>query len=269
MFRTLLIATSLACISFTAKAHEFWIDPVDHILSPGEPVVADIRVGEAYEGTAFAYIPQRFRRFDYALNGEIRPVDGTVGDRPALAMEVADEGLFVAIHVTDDQHITWSTWEKFVSFLEHKDLSWGLAEHDARGLSRENVRERYSRYAKSLIAVGEGAGEDVTAGLLTEIVALENPYTDDMSDGLDIRAEYQGDPLKNVQIEVFRKASDGTVTITLERTDEQGQATIPIEPGARYMLDTVVLRPLEVVEARDPPWETLWANLTFEVPLPN
>lgn len=269
MFRTLFAATLLACNSIGAKAHEFWIDPADHTVAPGETITADIRVGEAYEGTAFAYIPQRFRRFDYALNGQVRPVEGTVGDRPALSMSAGDEGLFVAIHVTEDQHITWSTWEKFVSFLEHKDLTWGLAEHDARGLSRENVRERYSRYAKSLVAVGEGAGEDVTAGLLTEIVALENPYTDDMSDGLDIRALYEGEPLQDAQIEVFRKAPDGTVEITLERTDADGRATIPVEAGFRYMLDTVVLRPLEVVEERDPSWETLWANLTFEVPPSN
>lgn len=240
---------------------------MDHIVAPGDPVVADIRVGEAYEGTAFAYIPQRFRRFDIATGDSVTPVEGTVGDRPALALDGAEDGLLTVIHATEDQHITWTTWEKFVSFLEHKDLTWGLAEHDARGLSRENVRERYSRYAKSLIAVGEGAGADLTAGMEVEIVALENPYTGDMSDGLDMVAFYRGAPLDDVQIEVFRKAPDGTVTITTERTDAKGLATIPIEPGARYMLDTVVLRPLEVVEARDPAWETLWANLTFEVPL--
>jgi len=239
------------------------------MVEPGDRVEADIRVGEVYEGTAFAYIPQRFRRFDVAVGGVVRPVEGTVGDRPALSFDAVEDGLLTAIHVTEDQHITWSDWEKFVSFLEHKDLAWGLAEHDARGLSRENVRERYSRYAKSLIAVGAGAGTDIEAGLEVELIALENPYTGDMSDGLDMRALYQGAPLKDVQIEVYRKAPDGVVTVTTERTDPAGVATIPITPGARYMLDTVVLRPLEVVEERDPPWETLWANLTFEAPLPD
>ena len=236
------------------------------MVDPGAPVIADIRVGEAYQGTAFAYIPQRFRQFDMAVQGEIRAVDGTVGDRPALQLDAADEGLLTVIHATQDQHITWTKWEKFVSFLEHKDLTWGLTAHAARGLSQENVRERYSRYAKSLIAVGDGAGEDVTAGLEVEIVALENPYRDEMGDGFDMLALYQGAPLQDVQIEVFRKAPDGSVTISTERTDATGKATIPVSPGARYMLDTVVLRPLDKVEDRDPAWETLWANLTFEVP---
>ncbi len=253
-------------MSLSAKGHEFWIDPVQHQVAPGETVQADIRVGMEFEGSAYSYIPQRFRRFDYAFRDEIRPVEGTVGDRPAMALPIAADGLVVAIHSTEDQHLTWETWEKFASFLEHKDLAWGLAEHDARGLSHDNVRERYSRYAKSLIAVGNGEGSDAETGMVTEFIALENPYTGDMTDGFDIRALYQGQPLKNVQIEVFQKAPDGTVTITYQRTDGAGESTIPVEPGNRYMLDTVTLRPLEVTEDGDPAWETLWANLTFEVP---
>ncbi len=256
----------MAFIAVAAKGHEFWIDPVSHMVPAGAPVEAEIRVGEAYEGGRQPYIPRNFRRFDYALQGEIFSVDGTVGDRPAMAVEPDGEGLLVAIHATTDMHITWSTWEKFKNFLTHKDLTWGLAEHDARGLSREKVRERYSRYAKSLIAVGNGAGTDQVTGMVTEIVALENPYTGDMGDGFDIQALYQEEPLRNVQIEVFRKAPDNSVEITLERTDDEGRATIPVEPGNRYMLDTVVLRPLDVAEDGDPSWETLWANLTFEVP---
>ncbi|MEO0918806.1 MAG: DUF4198 domain-containing protein, partial [Pseudomonadota bacterium] len=180
----------------------------------------------------------------------------------------APEGLLVVIHATTDQHITWTSWNKFTNFLKHKDLTWGLEEHAARGLSQENVRERYSRYAKSLVAVGDGRGEDLVSGMVTEIVALENPYTDDVSDGLDVRALYQGRPLENAQIEVFRKAAGGEVVITTERTDANGVATIPIRPGARYMLDTVILRPLDVTTKGDASWETLWANLTFEVPAP-
>lgn len=266
MLRTLLLAFSMTWIAIASKAHEFWIDPVDHLVAPGTPVVADIRVGTEYEGSSYSYIPQRFHRFDYSLGGDVLPVEGTVGDRPAMNITPDGEGLLVAIHVTTDQRLIWDTWEKFSNFLTHKDLTWGLEEHDARGLPREKVRERYSRYAKSLIAVGEGAGNDIEAGLLTEIIALENPYFDDMSDGLDMRAMYQGAPLKDTQIEVFEKAADGTVRIFLARTDATGAATIPVRPGHRYMLDAVILRPLDAVEDTDPAWESLWANLTFEVP---
>lgn len=266
MLRSLLVTCSFAFIAATAKAHEFWIDPVQHQVEIGETVFADIRVGEEYEGGAFPFIPRNFRRFETSMSGTLTPVSGTVGDRPALAVTPAGEGLMVAIHVTTDQNLTWSEWDKFVSFLNHKDLAWGLAEHEARGLSKTNARERYSRYAKSLIAVGDGAGSDIEAGLLIEIVALENPYTDDLSDGLDVRVMYDGAPFGDAQIEVFEKSADGEVRVFTDRTDANGFATIPVKPGHRYMLDAVALRPLEVVEERDPAWESLWANLTFETP---
>lgn len=253
-------------MAFAAKAHEFWIDPVAHMVAPGEPVVADLRVGEAYEGAGYSYIPNNFRRFDVAMNGEVAPVAGTVGDRPAMTLPSEEEGLLVVIHETTDMIVVWDEWERFESFLEHKDLTWGLAEHDARGLPRAPVRERYSRYAKSLIAVGSGAGEDIEAGLLTEIVALENPYTGEMSDGLDIRVLYQGEPLAETQVEVFEKAADGTVETSYLRTDAEGEVTVPVRPGHRYMLDAVVLRPLDMVGEKDPSWESLWANMTLEVP---
>lgn len=256
----------MACIAFSANGHEFWLDPEEHVVAPGDEVVANLRNGMEYEGSALSYIPRNFRRFDYSMGGDLEPVEGLVGDRPAMKLTPEGEGLLVAIHETGDSLLVWDSWEKFEEFLKHKDLTWALAEHDARGLSHDNVRERYSRYAKSLIAVGSGEGEDIEAGLPTEIVALENPYTGDMTDGLDVRVLYQGEPRADAQVEVFEKAPDGNVGITYIRTDEKGEATVPVRPGHRYMLDSVVLRPLEVTAEKDPQWESLWANLTLEVP---
>ncbi|CAN0591264.1 unnamed protein product, partial [Ectocarpus sp. 12 AP-2014] len=158
--------------------------------------------------------------------------------------------------------------EKFVSFVEHKDAAWVLEAHSARGLSEDDRRELYSRYAKSLVAVGSSEGDDFETGLLTEIVALENPYTGEMSDGIDVRLLYEGAPRSQTQIEVFEKAADESVSIFTVQTDVDGAATVPVKPGYRYMLDAVVLREpsASVAAERNIQWESLWANLTFEVP---
>ena len=262
MLRTLSFASVLACISTLSNAHEFWIDPEAHFVSPDDQIIAHLRVGEVYQGSSYSYLPPRFQRFDYAFDGEIRPVEGTVGDRPAVAMDAPGEGLVTLVHVTTNSRITWKEFEKFESFVRHKDAVWTLDEHDARGLPRENVTEVYSRYAKSLISVGTGEGADIEAGLLTELVALENPFTDDTSDGLDVRLLYQGEPRRDEQIEIYEKDASGEVVVSLVRTDDEGVATIPVKPGHRYMLDAVVLR-----EGGDQAqWESLWANLTFAVP---
>ena len=128
------------------------------------------------------------------------------------------------------------------------------------------MRERYSRHAKSLVALGDGAGADREMGLLTEIMAEANPYTDDLSGGFPVRVLYQGAPRADVQVELFERNAAGDVTIRLYRTDDQGRVSVDVTPGHFYLVDSVVMRELEVTEDKDPAWESLWASLTFETP---
>ncbi|MEP0452634.1 MAG: DUF4198 domain-containing protein, partial [Roseibium sp.] len=202
-FATVLFLT---CLATAAKGHEFWIDPESHQVDAGADVIAAIRVGQEYKGSSYSYVPRNFRRFDVGFGGEVLPVEGTIGDRPAANVATSDEGLMVLIHATTDTVLGWSEWEKFVKFVEHKDAAWVLEAHTARGLTQDDRRELYSRYAKSLVAVGSGEGTDFETGLLTEIVALENPYTGETGDGIDVRLLYQGAPRAETQIEVFEKA---------------------------------------------------------------
>ena len=255
-------------MSFAAKAHEFWIAPAEHVVSTSDQVVASLVVGQDFEGNSQAYLPQNFERFDYAFGGQVMPVEGRLGDRPALRMDAPGDGLMVIIHETTGSLITWDEFERFEAFVEHKDAMWTLEAHKARGLSEEGVREVYTRYAKSLVGVGSAAGEDVVAGMETEIVALENPYTGNMSDGIDVRVLYQGAPRVDEQVEVYEMSEGGEVTVFTVRTNANGVATVPVKAGSRYMLDSVVLREpsAELVRRGNIAWESLWANLTFGVP---
>ena len=253
-------------ICTTLSAHEFWIDPVAFEIRQGDPLVANIRVGKNFSGAAFSFIPNRFERFEVITAGVAYPVLGRLGDRPALTMATPEKGLNIAVHVTGDMTLTYREWSKFETFVRHKDFAWGLAEHTRRGLPETGFKERYSRYAKSLLAVGDGAGKDREIGLVTELVALTNPYTDDLSQGMVLRAFYQGAPRADVQIEVFEKNDDGSVQTTLHRTDDTGLVRVPVRAGYRYMADTVVMRPLDAATSGGAVWESLWASLTFEVP---
>lgn len=251
-----------------ALSHEFWIDPPEFQLPAGSVVVADLRVGEGFSGSAQPFLPMGTRRFEVLLGEDTLPVEPRIGDRPALNRLVPGEGLAIAVHVTGDSTLTYADFAKFESFVTHKDAAWTLEAHRERGLPDEGFREVYSRYAKSLIALGSGAGEDREIGLETEIVALENPYTDEMSDGIDVAVFFRQAPRSDAMIEVFERAPDDSVTVSTVRTDETGRAIVPVRPGHRYMLDAVVMREpsAELAEERDAVWESLWANLTFSVP---
>lgn len=266
------LSVAMCIMAMPVQAHEFWIEPVDYTVAVGTPVQATFRNGEAFAGSALSYIPNRSARFEMIAGDTVTGVPSRIGDNPAFDVAGIPEGLLTIIQETTDADLTYtpkdgrSGWERFVGFVEHKDLKGVIEAHDARGLSQEKPAEQYRRFAKSLVAVGDGAGADAARDLRVEFVALANPYTDDVSAGMPVQLLFEGAPNPDTQIEMFQKAPDGTVEITLHRTDAEGRATLPVLPGHSYLFDSVMAVPLEPAAEGDPTWYTLWAALTFAVP---
>ena len=116
------------------------------------------------------------------------------------------------------------------------------------------------------MAVGDGEGNDVRAGMRIEFVAQANPYFDDMSDGLPLQLWLDDGTRANAQVEVFERAPNGEVTITLLRTDVDGRVSVPAKSGHTYLIDSVALFQLDPVMGGDPVWHSAWASLTYQVP---
>lgn len=250
-----------------ALAHEFWISPDSYVVPVGETMTAEFRVGEKLKGAAYAYIKFRAERFDIVTAKGSQPVPARMGDSPALNMEAPGEGLVVIVHETTDSTLTYKEWAKFQKFVAHKDFAGVLDRHKARGLPEAGFKESYRRHAKSLIAVGDGAGQDTAVGMETEIIAKTNPYTDDLTGGMIVDVLYQGEPRPDVQVELFEKAPDGAVEVTMHRTDDKGRAVLPVKPGHEYLADAVVLRTTGNDDPdAGPVWHSAWASLTFMVP---
>ena len=269
MIRTLVCALLGLGAPLQVMGHEFWIEPEEFVVQPGQKIVGNLITGEIFKGVPGVLIPDRVRRFDIQSADDIRPVEGRLGDVPALDVTAGDDsGLLRIVHVTGDSVLTWGTREDFFEFVRHKAADWVVEAHDARELPDAGFTEIFSRYARSLVAVGDGAGSDAPSGLLTEIVALANPYTDDLSEGLPVRLSYQGEPRTEAHIEVFERSGDGGISVSTVTTDADGIAVVPVAPGSVYLLDAVVIRTPEIMETSrgTPAWESLWASLTFAVP---
>ncbi|NSY38876.1 DUF4198 domain-containing protein [Leisingera sp. ANG59] len=260
---------SILCAGLTLGAapllsHEFWIEPKKYQVESGEAVVARLRNGQEFKGAEQPYLDHRIARFEVMQGEAASPYLGRMGDMPAFAGDTMQDGLAVLIHQTQPQTLTYDNWEEFHAFVDHKGFAGVPEAHQARGLPDAGFAEQYTRYAKALVAIGDGSGADLSTGLETEIIALANPYTDDLTAGLPIRVLYQGIPRPEAQVEVFAKAPDGTVTISTQLTDAKGVTVVSVAPGNSYLLDAVVLRPAP--DSNDYVWESLWAALTFAVP---
>lgn len=248
------------------SAHEFWISPVNYVISPQGQVQADIRVGQNFNGPAYSYQERLFERFDVVTNTGLIPVEGRTGDVPAMSFDALPEGLAIIVHETGDNRLTYKEWAKFKKFVDHKDMQGVLDTHLERGIPQEDFRELYRRYAKSLVAIGNGEGSDQRVGLRTEIVALKNPYSGPISE-MEVEVLLEGEPRKQAQIELFVKDPNGDVTIELYRTDDLGRGKFPVQSGHEYLVDAVAMEPLENDDPeKGPVWISLWAALTFLVP---
>ncbi|SHE54775.1 protein of unknown function [Loktanella atrilutea] len=258
----------LALLASPVSAHEYWLQPLDYTVNPDATLMAQIVNGSDYVGQKLPYLPQRFVRFDDVVNGTASPVAGRTGDIPAVQIPNPPEGLNVLVYQAQNATVDYKDWDTFVRFTEHKDFPGILDRHRERGFAEEAFREVYSRYSKSLVAVGDGQGADQRDGLETEIVALTNPYADDLADGMKFQLWYGDAPRANVRFEVYDRSPDGTVTQTFLKTDDQGMVTVPVQPGYTYMADAVLIREpaADLAAETGALWETLWANMTWAVP---
>ncbi|MCP5082120.1 MAG: DUF4198 domain-containing protein [Alphaproteobacteria bacterium] len=248
-------------------AHEFWISPERYKVEAGGRLVAVLLTGDKFEGYTSPYIPEDFRRFDILLGGKTIKVTGRLGDDLALDMAVSGEGLGVIVHQTAGFFISYKEEGKFEGLLRDKGVQDVLKLHRARGLPDTGFRERFIRFAKCLVAVGHGRGQDAETGLETEFVAGANPYQDDVKDGVPVRLLFKGKARVGAQVEVFTRSPTEEVALELLRTDQEGRVVVPAKPGFEYLLNAVVFRPLEAEDpANDPVWESLWAQFTYTIP---
>lgn len=244
-------------------AHEFWIEPKDYTINASDNIVADLRNGQNFKGSSYSYIRDRYEKFDMFVGQSQLMIDGDLGQRPAISTKVRQEGLAILVVESKSNSLSYSEWEKFQKFINHKDFDLDKEKHLALGHPETGFKEIYRRFAKSLVAVGHAQGNDRQVGLEIELVALANPYLDDTSNGMPVKAYYQGEALADVQIELFDKQPSGDVEVTLHRTNDQGVVLLPIESGHAYLVDTVQIRQAEKGNQQGAVWETLWASLTY------
>ena len=241
--------------------HEFWIAPERGRLEPGEPIRADLKVGQRLAGKSYPYRSDHFQVFTIDVGDAKSRVTGNDGDIPALHQTAGQRGLHVISLQTIPFRVTYEDFAQFRSFLLEEGLKDFEQRHLARGLPEAGFAERYTRYAKALVQVGPVLSDDgdVRVGMPMELIAEANPYEPGLEE-LQVRLIWQDEPLAQRQINVLQRKSDGSVTRTLTLTDSAGRAVIPLQGDADILLNAVYLE-----AATDDPvvWASHWASLFF------
>ncbi|HYG61160.1 MAG TPA: DUF4198 domain-containing protein [Thermoanaerobaculia bacterium] len=261
----LLLVTALWAAPLLA--HDFWIEPASFHPAPGERVAVRLRVGEGFQGEPVPRMSGRIERFvTVGAPGET-PLQGVEGMDPAGWATFQSPGLYQVIYDSHHARVELDG-PAFEKYLAEEGLESVIAQRAAKGQSAARAREVYSRSAKSLLAVGDGAagsGWDRAAGLELELVPEANPYklTPLAPDTeLPVRLLFRGQPLSGALIVAFPK-SDPTARVSA-RSDAQGRVRLRLGQPGVWLVKAVHMIP--AAAGADADWESQWASLTFHLP---
>ncbi len=207
------------------------------------------------------------------------------GDTTILSAQFDEPGNYV-IGVGTRPTKTHISADNFNAYLSYEGLADDAAERERLKETSVDAAERYAKFAKALIQVGneQTSNYDAVLGYPVEIVPLVNPYS--LQKGSKFRAQIlkDGNPLANELVfathEGFYElnAQGRYEELVTTRSDENGVIELELAARGRWYLRFIHLARLGDsefwyskllvwlgVEPQRIPYESRWATLTFEV----
>jgi uncharacterized GH25 family protein len=253
--------------TFPLIAHEFWIEPKSYVINSGERLIANLRIGQNFKGDDLVYNENEFNRFSVLTEIGNQKVLGRLGDRPALNILPKYSGVSILIHQSEPTYLTYDEFEKFKIFSEKKGFPNIQKEHIKRGLPGKGFTESYTRFAKSIVVVGVNKGSDKRVGLELELVVDSSIYKKNNKNKkmVTITLFYQKKPYPNATVQIFSKNKNEFVRNSNKKTDIKGKFQIENTPDTIFLINSVVLRPVNPKSNNNNAvWESLWASTTFQ-----
>ncbi len=246
-------------LALPAWAHDFWLQASDFRPQPGARVTISLHVGQDFGGEVLPRIEEWIRRFEYRDASGTHPVPGELGDDPAGVLPAVRGTTLVAYE--GERNGVRLEAPKFHAYLRDEGLEWVIAERKRRGEADWPAREWYTRHAKALLCVGEGAsGWDHPFGLMLELVPLDDPCAWRPGQPLALRLLFRGRPIEGVLVVAYRDADPQHKVRA--RTDAGGRVSLPLDGHGVWLIKAVHM---ERAEAQDTDWDwgSYWASFTF------
>lgn len=248
------------------QAHDFWVVPQLFQVPEGWAVQVAGQTGMDFPQSLSAIERGRVAEAELVSADDRMPVERSFRSGSSLMMESRPDAAgqwWVAVAL-ETRPIRMSA-SQFDAYLEHDGVWDVLEERRSSGTSTDSVDERYTKYAKALVQVGEGGPEAYgrRVGHPIELVPLEDPFSLHPGDRFRVRLLWKGEPLAD-QVVFAGRAGAGEGPTSHARTDSEGVVEFPVfVPGPWY------LKAIHMAEDGDDPeveYRSHWATLTFRVP---
>jgi hypothetical protein len=248
-----------------AEAHEFWMTSTPFTVPAGGTANVNLHVGQFFEGDSVPVSAEYVTDFHrYTATGAedlIRRVPRS--SRGGMTLPFKTPGAHVLAIDTHPNFVTLSE-DQFNYYLADEGLTAIKQLRAERGATSKANRERYRRHIKALVRVGGESDATVFmhTGQRLEIVPLSDPLFWQAGKPHKFRVLYEGKPLARVLVKAWNKHDMQTFAIRAIANDE-GLVSLDLPFRGIWMLSAVHMLPVTDDPALD--WQSLWANLSFEL----
>ena len=256
----------LGSLATSLLAHDMYLMPEAFSVQPKAKLIVAIHNGDAFPESEVSTKPERLHDAQIILHGKRTPLAELKidGSRTIATVDVpTDKGSAVIAIRTQPNFLSMEP-EKFHAYLKEEGLSEIIDWRTQHDEATKPSRERYSKYAKSLVTIAKPDKNFRTVlNFPIEILPEANPSSLRAGSKLPVQVLFRGKPAANLQLEAAWAGAGQKETIIIGRTDAQGRITVPLTKAGKWRLHSLKMERCTEPAAAD--WESFWASLTFEV----
>lgn len=259
----LLLLISLNLVP--AFAHEYWFEPESFFLAPKEKTTVRLFVGDGLindrEERPFQHNKTpMFSVFSRAGKRDLisRLKDGAL---PIYQFSGDAAGNYLLAMERNWTYITLEA-DKFDEYLRADGMEYIMAEREKLGESKNVGRERYSRFIKGLLQVGDKRDDTFKKkiGLKLELIPLENPYSKKIGDTISFQILFDGRPLTGRTVFADNRGSETQKMVT----DKEGKFSFKLGKSGLWLARLVFMQRCKT-DCGEADWESFWGAYSFGV----
>ncbi|GAC1399832.1 MAG: DUF4198 domain-containing protein [Pyrinomonadaceae bacterium] len=266
ILKNFFIVAFVLCFAFNVSSHDYWFDVKPFFIEPGKTARVHLLVGSDLKAELERPMQRertlKFEMFD-ATNAPQTLLDRTPdGQTPFAKLKFPRSGNFLLAMERAPATINLDA-DKFKSYLVEENLNSIITEREKHGESQTTGRERYRRYIKTLVQVGDKHDDAYKrpAHQFLEIIPEQNPYSLQRGERLTVRVIFDNRPLTNSRIFAYNLATTGA-RIQTATTDKRGHATFTIDNTGLWLIRLVYMRRC-ASDCKEIDWESFWGEYSF------
>jgi len=252
--------------SRAALAHEYWLEPDKFFLAPNELIVVRLFVGEGLKKQEERpFQRSRTAAFSYFSLEAITELKSLMTEAGLpFYFTGAKPGNYLFAIERKPAYIKIDA-QKFEDYLREEGMEYIIDERKKLGESAKEGRERYSRFIKMMLQVGESRDTVFKrlAGSKLEISAKENPYAKKIGDTLEFWVTFDKKPLANKTVFADNRNGEAMASQKLQ-TDAKGRFKVKLDQKGIWLIRLVVMQRCQK-DCAEADWESFWGAYSFGV----